>query len=244
MIRVIAVDDEPLALRQLECYIAKVPYLSLVASCPSAVEARAVLEARSVDAIFLDINMPDLSGLDFVRSLSVAPMIVFTTAYSEYAVEGFKVDAVDYLLKPFSLGEFMKAAEKLKSRYELLAAAAASAPVVSSAPADGSLFFRTDYKSVRVKFDEIRYVEGMSEYIKVYVKGSPAPLVVLLGMKHLMEKLPLERFMRIHRSYIIPLACLKEVGKNEVVLEDGTVLPVGDIYRQDLKDYLSKHSFE
>ncbi|MBR3076268.1 MAG: response regulator transcription factor [Bacteroidales bacterium] len=246
MIRVIAVDDEPLALRQLESYIAKVPFFSLVASCSSAIEAMAVLEDSVVDAMFLDINMPDLSGLDFARSLSAAPMIVFTTAYSEYAVEGFKVDAVDYLLKPFSLGDFMKAAEKLKARYVLLAAAAspAAAPAVSSAPADDSLFFRTDYKSVKVKLDDIRYVEGMSEYIKVYVKWSLTPLVVLLGMKHLMEKLPLERFMRIHRSYIIPLACLKEVGKNEVVLEDGTVLPVGDIYRQDLKDYLSKHSFE
>lgn len=242
MIRVIAVDDEPLALRQLESYIAKVPFFSLVASCSSAIEAMAVLEERAVDAMFLDINMPDLSGLDFVRSLSTAPMIVFTTAYSEYAVEGFKVDAVDYLLKPFSLVDFVKAAEKLKARYELLAAAAS--PAVSSAAADDSLFFRTDYKSVKVKLDDIRYVEGMSEYIKVYVKGSLTPLVVLLGMKHLMEKLPLERFMRIHRSYIIPLACLKEVGKSEVVLEDGTVLPVGDIYRQDLKDYLSKHSFE
>lgn len=242
MIRVIAVDDEPLALKQLESYISKVPFFHLVASCRSALEARAVLEDKLVDAMFLDINMPDLSGMEFVRMLDNPPLTVFTTAYSEYAIEGFKVDAVDYLLKPFSLADFLKTAERLKSRYEAIAPKASVA--VSPAPVDDALFFRTDYKSVRVRIDEIRYVESMSEYIKVYTDGSPNPLVVLLGLKHLIEKLPQERFLRIHRSYIVSLARIREVGKSEVTMDDGTVLPVGDMYRQGLKDYLGKHSFE
>ncbi len=242
MINVIAVDDEPLALRQLEGYIQKIPYFKLVGSCRSALEARSLMDEKAVDAIFLDINMPDLSGLDFVRLLDSQPLVVFTTAYSEYAVEGFKVDAVDYLLKPFSLADFIKTAERVKTRWEALNASLQ--PVVSAEPADNSLFFRTDYRSVRVRPEEIRYVESMSEYIKVYTDGSPTPLVVLLGLKHLMEKLPAGRFLRIHRSYIVPLDRIKEVGKAEVKLEDGTVLPIGDMYRQGLKDYLGKHSFE
>ena len=241
MIRVIAVDDEPLALKQLESYISKIPFFEQVGSCRSALEARALLDDVVVDALFLDINMPDLSGLEFVRLLDSPPLVVFTTAYSEHAVEGFRVDAVDYLLKPFSLADFMKTAERVKARWEALQVL--SQPAVSTEPADDSLFFRTDYKSVRVKPEEIRYVESMSEYIKVYTDGNPNPLVVLLGLKYLIEKLPEGRFIRIHRSYIVPLDRIREVGKAEVKLEDGTVLPVGDAYRQGLKDYLDKHSF-
>ena len=242
MIRVIAVDDEPLALKQLEAYISKIPFFELAGTCRSAMEARSVLENRLVDAMFLDINMPDLSGMEFVRLLDNPPLVVFTTAYSEYAVDGFKVDAVDYLLKPFGLADFIKTADRVKARWEALKSTRQT--VVSAEPADDSLFFRTDYKSVRVRPDEIRYVESMSEYIKVYTDGNPNPLVVLLGLKHLMEKLPEGRFMRIHRSYIVPLARIREVGKSEVKLEDGTVIPVGEMYRQGLKDYLERHSFE
>lgn len=238
MIKVIAVDDEPLALRQLESYIAKVPFLELVASCRSALEARAVLEERAVDAMFLDINMPDLSGVDFVRTLAAAPLVVFTTAYSEYAVEGFKVDAVDYLLKPFSLSDFIKSCDRLRTRFEALHAQSS----IESGVSDDALFFKTDYKTVRVRLEDILYVESMSEYVKIYTLGKGAPLLVLLSLKLLCEKLPESRFMRIHRSYIISLAHLKEVGKGEVVLEDGTKLPVGELYRQELKDYLRDRS--
>lgn len=238
MIKVIAVDDEPLALRQLESYIAKVPFLKLVASCRSALEARAVLEEMAVDAMFLDINMPDLSGVDFVRTLAAAPLVVFTTAYSEYAVEGFKVDAVDYLLKPFSLSDFIKSCDRLRARFEALHAQSS----IESGVSDDALFFKTDYKTVRVRLEDILYVESMSEYVKIYTLGTGAPLLVLLSLKLLCEKLPESRFMRIHRSYIISLAHLKEVGKGEVVLEDNTKLPVGELYRQELKDYLRDRS--
>ncbi|MBR4809358.1 MAG: response regulator transcription factor [Bacteroidales bacterium] len=238
MIRVIAVDDEPLALRQLESYISKVPFLELVASCTDALQAMRVLEEKTVDAMFLDINMPELSGMDFVRSLDNPPLVVFTTAYSEYAVEGYRVDAVDYLLKPFGMDDFMRASEKLRSR---LAAQQAS-QAVSRAPGDDSLFFKTDYRTVRVRISEIRYIESMSEYVKIYVDGAQAPVLVLLSLKVLIEKLPEDAFLRIHRSYIISLSRLREVGKGEVTLNDGTVLPVGDMYRQGLRDYLSRYS--
>jgi len=240
-IKLLVVDDEPLALAQMKTYIQKTPDLELVAACHSAIEAREVLENHVVDAMYLDINMPDMSGLEFVHMLGNPPLVVFTTAYSEYAVEGFKVNAVDYLLKPFSLADFVKSVDKLKARLGQEKAEAAP-PVVTSEPMEDALFFRTDYRTVRVPIEDIRYVESMSEYIKVYVKDRPNPLLVLLSLKVLVGKLPEGRFMRIHRSYIISLSCLKEVGKGEVVLDDGTVLPVGDMYRQELKDYLNKYS--
>lgn len=233
MIRVIAVDDEPLALRQLESYIAKVPFLELVASCSDALQAMRVLEGKAVDAMFVDINMPELSGMDFVRNLDNPPLVVFTTAYSQYAIEGYKVDAVDYLLKPFGLDDFVRASEKLRSRL-------AAQPVVNHAPEDDSLFFKTDYRTVRVRLSEIRYIESMSEYVKIYVEGAQAPVLVLLSLKYLMEKLPSDAFLRIHRSYIIALSHLRETSKGEVTLDDGTVLPVGDLYRQGLKDYMNR----
>ena len=241
MIRVLAIDDEPLALKQLEMYIAKVPYLELVAACHSALEARRVLSEQAVDAMFLDINMPDITGMDFVRTLTNPPLVVFTTEYSEFAVEGFRVNAVDYLLKPFGLADFLAAAEKLRERLAPREAAAAPAPAAVS-PQDDALFFKTDYRTVRVRIRDIRYVEGMSEYAKVWLTDSPTPLIVLVRLKALEDRLPAGRFMRVHRSYIISLEHIREVSRKGITLDDGTLIPVGDSYRQDVKDYLSRTS--
>ena len=238
-IRVIAVDDEPLALRQLEMYIGKVSFLALVASCRSALEARRVLEETAVDAMFLDINMPDLSGMEFVRTLQDPPLVVFTTAYSEYAVEGFRVDAVDYLLKPFSLAEFIAAAGRVRQRLE--ARSAAQVPVDLS-PQDDSVFFRADARTVRVRLSDIRYIEGMREYVKVWYAGAAVPLLVLARLKAVLDKLPAGRFMRVHRSYIVNLSRIAEVDRDGIVLDDKTLIPVGDLYRQEFREYLSRTS--
>lgn len=228
MIRVIAVDDEPLALRQLESYISKVPFLELVASCSDACQALHALQENKVDAMFADINMPELSGMDLVRSLDNPPLVVFTTAYSEHAIDGFRVNAVDYLLKPFGLDDFIRAAEKIRARM-------APAP----ASEDDSLFFKADYRTIRVRPGEIRYVESMSEYVKIHIDGTDRPLLVLLSLKSLLEQLPAGAFMRIHRSYIIALDRLREASKSEVTLDDGTVLPIGEMYRQEFREYLN-----
>lgn len=234
MIRVLAIDDEPLALRQLAAYIKKVDFLELVAQCSSAAEAKAIMDKESVDAMFIDINMPDINGMDFVRSLDVAPMIVFTTAYSEYAVDGYKVNAVDYLLKPFSLDDFRKAADKVKAQYDLLH----QEPIISQVDDDDSLFFKTEHRILRIKLDDIRYVEGMSEYLKIHTDGRPKPIIVLLSMKKLEERLPKSKFMRIHRSYIINLTKIQEVIKNRVIMDEKTNLPVGDLYRDTFNNYI------
>lgn len=233
MLKVIAVDDEPLALGQLEKYIAKVPFLSLTAACPSAFEAREALETNEVDAMFLDINMPDLSGMDLVKTLKRPPLVVFTTAYSEYAIEGFKVDAVDYLLKPFTLSEFIASAEKLRSRFEMIQAAGSGA--VSS---DDFVFFKADYKIIKVEVSDIVYVEGMSEYLKIYVVGEQVPKVVLMSFSKLLEKLPATRFVRVHRSYVINLAKVSEVSSGMVLMTTGKRIPIGDSYRSTLMNML------
>ena len=233
MIRVLAIDDDPLALQQLTAYIQKVPFLELVEACQSAMDAMKVLEREVIDAIFVDINMPDLNGMDFVKSLVVPPLVVFTTAYSEYAVEGYKVDAVDYLLKPFGLQDFQRAAIKVKTRLE----ERSSVPSPSSPEEDDSLFLKTDYKVVRVNISDIRYVEGMSEYVKIFLEGQK-PLVVLLSMKKLEERLPASTFMRIHRSYIVNLTKIREVNKNRVIMDAETYLPIGENYREAFSSYL------
>ena len=236
MIRVLAIDDEPLALQQLAAYIKKIPFLELVAECQSAIEAKEILNNENIDAIFCDINMPDLNGMDFVKSLSTPPLIVFTTAYSEYAVEGFKVDAVDYLLKPFGLDDFKRAANRLQERLEVRQQEP-STTIVSSE--DDSIFVKTDYRVVKIAISDIRYIEGMSEYLKIHLESQPKPIVTLLSMKKMEEFLP-SHFMRIHRSYIINLKKIQEVNKNRVIMDSETYLPIGDNYKDAFNDYLNK----
>ena len=226
------IDDEPLALRQIAAYIEKVPFLTLAVQCQSAVEARQFLEHDTVDAIFCDINMPDLNGMDFVKSLTVAPLIVFTTAYAEYAVEGFRVNAVDYLLKPFGLQDFLRAANRLKARSEERGVWSENSGV-----RDDILFVKTDSRVVRVSIDDIRYVEAMSEYLKVHLQDQPRPIITLLSMKKLEERLP-DTFMRIHRSYIVNLTRIQEVRKNRVLLDHDTLLPIGEMYKEAFQQYL------
>lgn len=230
MIRVIAIDDEPLALRQLEMYIEKVPFLTLVAACSSAAAAKPHLP--SADAIFLDINMPDLSGMDFVKSLPQPPAVVFTTAYSEYAVEGFRVNAVDYLLKPFSFNEFLASCEKLRKYLEMKAA-------LSAREMDPILHFKANYRTISVDMRKIVYVEGMNEYVKIFLEDQQIPVVVLYSLKHLIEQLPSDSFLRIHRSYIVSLSHIAEASKTSVKLDNGVFLPVGESFRPDFAQYLS-----
>ena len=238
MIRCMAIDDEPLALKQLVAYISKVPFLQLAAQCQSALEAREYLEHDMVDAIFCDINMPDLNGMDFVKSLTMPPLIVFTTAYSEYAIEGFRVNAVDYLLKPFGMQDFQRAANRLKERLESNTPEISS-PAADSSQVDNTIFLKTDYRIVKVNKPDIRYIEAMSEYLKVWIENEAKPIITLLSMKKMEEHLP-DYFMRIHRSYIVNLNKIQEVNKNRVIMDKDTYLPIGDLYKETFQDYLSK----
>ena len=244
MIRCFAIDDEPLALQQLVTYISKVPFLELAGQFLSAAEARQALEEEQPDALFIDINMPDLNGMDFVRSLVIAPLVVFTTAYSDYAIEGYKVDAVDYLLKPFSLEDFQRAALKVKAQHELRQM---SKGTVSSVNSDEVIFVKAEHRIINLPVADIVYIEAMSEYLRIHLAGNSKPIIVLLSMKKLEERLP-QHFMRIHRSYIINLKKIKEVGRGRVIMsaptgtasDEDLYLPIGDLYRDAFNEYLNK----
>lgn len=233
MIKVIAIDDEPLALMQLEKMIEVTPYLTLVAGCSDAFEAMKVMEDNDVDAIFADINMPDLSGLDFVRSLEKAPIIVFTTAYSQYAIDGYKVNAIDYLLKPFGLPEFQRAAAKIKKQYELLQNHNNEDRIEGDI-----LFVKVDYRIVRININNIRYIESQSEYLKLYMSGGPS-LMVLMSIKRMAEILPADRFVRIHRSYIVNMNHVVEIAKLRVSMGGNILLPIGDSYKDDALRFIN-----
>lgn len=245
--KVLAIDDEPLALRQLAAYIEKIPFFTLAGICGSAIEAKQMMDQDDVDAIFCDINMPDLNGMDFVKSIAAPPIIVFTTAYSQYAIEGYKVNAVDYLLKPFGLDEFKRAANKVKQVYDTQQAAygrggAESEPIKEASELGGdadTIFVKSDSRIIRISIQDIRYVEGMSEYVKIYLDSIPKPVVVLLSMKGMEERLPGE-FMRVHRSYIINLKKIVEVNKKGVIMNDNAFLPIGDLYKEAFAEYLNQ----
>ncbi len=234
IIKCLAIDDEPLALKQLASYIEKISYFELVGTCQSANEAKRLLNKEKIDAIFIDINMPDMTGLDFVKSLAAPPLVVFTTAYSEYAIDGYKVDAVDYLLKPFGLDEFKAAAGKVKKQFYLIDTVAAH-----KADADDSMFLKTDYKVVRIKIHDICYIESMSEYLRIFLEGQHSPIMVLMSMKKMEERLPERMFMRIHRGSIINLKKIKEVSRNHIILENGANLPIGDLYKERFNAYIN-----
>lgn len=242
MIRCVAIDDEPLALLKLETYIKRVPMFELVACCHDAYEAMATLAEHEVDALFVDINMPDLNGLDFVRSLVHRPIVVFTTAYSQYAIDGYKVDAIDYLLKPFGLDDFQRAANKVIAQWKLLSNAnAATASMNKKDESEEEIFFKTDYKRVKVRVKDIIIVEAMSEYLRIYVEGEAKSIITLLSMKRIEEHLPSDRFMRIHRSYIVNLNKIQDVSKLVVHIA-GKSIPVGDSYKDRFLKYLEEKS--
>lgn len=244
MIRCITIDDEPLALIQLTGYIEKVPFLKLVKACNNALEALDLLAKDPVDLIFADINMPDLNGVDFVKSLVNKPIIIFTTAYTEYAIEGFRVNALDYLLKPFGYNEFLKAANKALHQYELQAKIQQhplpASPEVPAENGNNNLFIKADYKMIRLDMDKIIYMESQNEYIRIFFEDQK-PVMTLLSMKKLEERLPAERFMRVHRSYIVNLEKITAVANNRIIYGKDTYIPIGNQYKDKFNEYLEKH---
>ncbi|WP_307756567.1 LytTR family transcriptional regulator DNA-binding domain-containing protein [uncultured Alistipes sp.] len=242
MLKCIAIDDEPLALRQLKSYIQKIPYLELVATCNNALEAQQRLAGQRADLIFVDINMPDLSGVDFVRALIDKPMVIFTTAYSEYAVEGFKLDAVDYLLKPFSFADFSRSAAKANSLYELRHnQRAAAAEMTEALPKDKEyISVKADYKVSLVKISDIVYLESEGEYVRMHLADG-STITTLFRLKNMETALPSDKFMRVHRSYIVNLRCIKGYVRGRVFLNDTEYVPIGENYKEAFQRYIDSN---
>ncbi|WP_207531755.1 LytR/AlgR family response regulator transcription factor [Desertivirga arenae] len=227
-IKCIAIDDEPLALDLIEDFCSKFPAINLVKTFEDALSAKEFLKSQKVDLIFLDINMPDISGIDFAFSLNDKPLIVFTTAYRDYAVEGFELNALDYLVKPFEFDRFAKAIERAVETKK-------DANYAVGKTANDFIYVSSEYKLVKIDLSEVDYLESMEDYIKIHLQGSKT-IFTLLTMKALSEKLPMGRFIRIHRSYMVPIAHIKFIFSKRLVLNSGIELPIGKSYVDSVKD--------
>lgn len=231
-VKCIAIDDEPLALEQMERYINQTPFLELLGTFPSALKALGNEQFMEANLVFLDINMPDLNGLEFSKHVSRDKKVIFTTAYEQYALEGFKADALDYLLKPFSYDEFLKATLKAKEHFELVEKAK------QSAPQQDHMFVKSEYQSVRVRFEDILFIESMKDYIKIFLKNNDKPIFTLMTISSLENKLPSPDFMRVHRSYIISLDKIERTERNGIFIGEHRI-PVGESYRKAFTDHLN-----
>lgn len=231
----IAIDDEPLALELVSGYIGKTPGLKLAGKFDNPLEAAEFLSENGVDLIFLDIRMPDLSGVEFARIMEKGPKIIFTTAYEKYALEGYKLDAVDYLMKPFSYEEFLVAVSKARKLISLEQQAAANIESDNQ-----FLFLKSDYKIRRINFNDILYIEGLKDYIKVYTSNNPRPVLSLTSLKLLESRLPPERFMRVHRSFIVNLGKIDTIERSRIVFGK-EYIPVGDQYKDKFQEFLDRN---
>ena len=235
MIKCIAIDDEPLALKQIAQYIQNTPFLSLDAQFESALQAISFLQQNKIDLMFVDINMPDLSGMEFVKSLKNPPAVIFTTAYSEYAVEGFKVDAIDYLLKPIGYTDFLRAAEKANTRIQSL-----NDRITDVESNEKFLLIKSEYKIIRINLADIKYIEGMREYLRIHIENQP-PVMTLMSMKKMEEYLPVKEFMRVHRSFIVNLNKITTIERNRIVFDKDVYIPVSEQYKDKFHKYLNEN---
>ena len=233
-------DDEPMALSLIESYVLKTPFLELKAKCNSAIKAMEFLETDSdIDLFFLDIQMPDLTGLEFSRLLPATSKVVFTTAFDQYAIEGYKVNALDYLLKPFDYNEFLNAAQKARNHFETNSFQ--NTENQQNNENSDFIFVKSEYRQIKINFSEILYIEGLKDYVKIYTSSHPRPILTLMSLKKLEEELPSEQFMRVHRSYIISLEKIEAIERNHVVIKDGFIT-IAPNYKDILMEYIKGKS--
>lgn len=238
-IRCAIIDDEPLALDLLESYIRRTPFLQLVGRYSSAMQALEGLANDHAELLFCDIQMPDLDGIQLSKMLPTTARIIFTTAFSEYAVDGFRLNALDYLLKPISFPIFCEAANKALEHFRSIEVTESTAPATIQSDVD-SLFVKSEYKLIRVFHDEILYIEGLKDYVKIYLDGDKKPILSLINMKTIEEKLPTQKFQRLHRSYIVNLSKITLIERGQIVFGNKH-LPVSDTYKKEIQDYIDRH---
>jgi two-component system LytT family response regulator len=236
IIKCLAIDDEPFALNQIGSYIKKTPFLELISLCNNPFTAMEDMKANHVDLLFVDISMPDLSGMDFVRSLTIKPLIVFTTAFSEYAIDGFKVDALDYLLKPIGYKEFLRAANKASSVLQLK-----SGQIDNGATIVNHLYVKSDYKIIRIELSDIKYIESMHEYIRIHLINEK-PVMSRISLKAIEEQLPSSVFLRVHRSFIVNSSRIKVIERNRIVFDNNVYIPISDQYKTNFQNFLDKNA--
>lgn len=230
-IRCIAIDDEPLALQLVAGYISKFPLLQLVNTFEDAIAGAEFLANNTIDLLFIDINMPDITGIELVRALKNKPMVIFTTAYKNFAFEGFELEALDYLLKPIDIKRFTKAVEKVIDFYKYKQG-------IKNDTQSESLYVNSEYRMIKIKLCDIEYIESMEDYIKIYTSTSK-PILTLMPLKKVLEKLPSNNFKRIHRSYIVPVNKIKSIQNRKVQLTN-IELPISDTYIESIRAWMKK----
>lgn len=233
----VVVDDEPMALNLVEGYVHKTPFLSLKKKCSSAVEAMEFLKEEPVDLLFLDIQMPDLTGIEFSKMLPKETRVIFTTAFDQYALEGFKVEALDYLLKPFDYAEFLAAANKAYTWFTLVRGKQES--LLSEEKE--FLFVKSEYKQLRIKLAEVLYFEGLKDYIKIWIKDNPKPVLTLMSLKSLQEELPETQFLRVHRSFIVSLKHIEMVERSQIIINKKRIT-VAEQYKEKFQEFINRNS--
>ena len=233
----IVVDDEPLAQDLLEDFINKVPFLDLKMKCKNAFEAIEIINGQTIDLVFLDIQMPKLSGVQLAESITNMPMIIFTTAFDKYAVESYDLDAIDYLLKPFTFERFLKSVNKAYAFFSKRKNKGENAEEEHGT--DQFIFVNAEYSAIKINLDDILYIEGLKDYVKIYT--GPKPILTLQSLKSLQEKLPKNNFIRVHRSYIISLNKIDSIQRNRIVIGEKRI-PVGDTYKNEFYNKIGKHN--
>jgi two-component system, LytTR family, response regulator len=238
----IIVDDEPLAQQVIEQYVQSIPFLALLCKCSSSFEAFDILRSKKVDLIFLDIHMPKLSGIDFISSLDNKPYFIFTTAYSEHAVEGFNLNAVDYLLKPIPFERFLKAVNKAHELFTLRNSKREFMPVEPEfKKTDGFIMVKSDYQTQKIAINDIIYIEGLKDYVKIYI-ASGKTIVTLNSLKNMADKLPSDVFIRVHKSYIVSINKINSIVRNRIIIGEKWI-PIGENYKPMFNDTIRKHGF-
>jgi DNA-binding LytR/AlgR family response regulator len=240
MMRCLAIDDEILALELLGDNIRKVPFLELVKACPSPFEAMEVLQQEKIDLLFLDIQMPGISGIQFLKSLKSKPLVIFTTAYEKYALEGFDLDVIDYLLKPFSFERFLKAVNKANDYMELVSKQSPAPSRTEPVASGDHLFVKSDYKLVRIDIKDILYIEGLKDYVKIWISTSGKPVISLISMKAIEEKLSPAEFIRVHKSFIVAISKVQYIQRNFIHI-GGEEIPVSDHFRDNLYNIINRN---
>ena len=228
--RCIIIDDEPLAVDVLETYLNQIEGMEIVAKCNNPLDAITIFNKHQVDLVFLDIEMPNVTGLDLVKTVENIPQFIFTTAYPQYALEGFELNATDYLVKPIPFQRFLKAVSRAKEKYELEKSTRTQSNTSSEENNNDFIFIKSEYENIKVNLQDIEYIEGLKDYIKIHFKEQAKTLLTLSSFKAILEKLP-SNFIRTHRSYIINIDCIRAIQKTNVVINDIRI-PIGETYKK------------
>ena len=238
IIKCAIVDDEPLAVELLASYVEKIPFLELCGKYNNATDALHGIGETPVDLLFLDIQMPELNGLELSKMIPENTRIVFTTAFNQYAVDGFRVNALDYLLKPISYADFLEACNKAMQWFQLVQQNEQQPAAATAEEEPRSIFVKSEYKLLQINLDDIRYIEGLKDYVKIYTEDSPHPILSLMNMKAIEQMLPASRFIRVHRSFIVQKSKIREIERNRIVFGD-VYIPIGDSYKQAFQDFIN-----